>query len=87
MIKLLSSAVTKKLKLSRLPKFLQNKRTREHDEMIVQIKELQVTASTYLSRLQSDSSSDMNEYTSHASQTEEIVSKYKVSIYIIYLSN
>ncbi len=86
MIKLLTSSNTNKWKLSRIPKFLQSKRLREHDEMVVQIKELQVTSSEMLGRMQSDHEHDTNTYDTHATQTEEIINKYQgVSSYGITL--
>lgn len=77
MIKLLTSSGAKKWKLSRIPKLLQSKRLREHDEMVVQIKELQVTSSEMLARIQSDTEYDTNTYTTHADQTSEIINKYQ----------
>ncbi len=77
MIKLLTSSDAKKWTLSRIPKWLQNKRLREHDEMVVQIKELQVTSSDMLRRIQSDTEYDVNPYITHVDQTLEIINKYQ----------
>ena len=86
MIKLLTSSTSNKWKLSRIPKLLQSKRIREHDDMVVQIKELQVTSSEMLSRIQSDREYDVNSYITHADQTNEIVNKYKgIALYGITL--
>ena len=77
MIKLLTSSKSNKWKLSRIPKWLQSKRIREHDEMVVQIKELQVTSSEMLGRIQSNTEYDTNTYITHADQTNEIINKYQ----------
>lgn len=79
MVKVLTSAaLLKKHKLTSkwFPKRLRTARMIERDEMVVQIKELQVTSASLLSRLQ-DGSGDENTYNSHSTQTIELISKYQ----------
>ena len=77
MIKLISSRRLKAHKPSRIPKWMQSTLRKEHDEMIVQLNELQITASTYLNRLQTGPLSDVNSYTNKTEQTTELVNKYQ----------
>lgn len=77
MIQLLTTSNNNKLKSSRLPVWLQSKRLRIQEEMIVQIKELQITSANYLKRLQEGAESDVNEYDSHSLQTNAIIDKYQ----------